>query len=174
MNPIDAALQALEKENDDLKQVIEKLKWDPAYDCFTRAGMEYIKWPEIAKDAVWVIVGDIDHMHELNAEHTHNGMDLRIKKSINSENFRESDFVACRIKSGDELGWVITKNPLRPPTDVAGMAHRLQESFASNGIQITLGVVRVMGQSFTENIDRAEALYELAKNEGRRGTINYE
>jgi len=164
----------LQKENDDLKRVIEQLKWDPAYGCYTRAGMEYIIWPEIAQDAVWMIVGDIDYMHELNAQYTHNGMDKRIKNSINSKNFRPSDYVACRIKSGDELGWVITESPERNLTDIAGMAKRLQESFASNGIQITLGVVRVVGRSFTENIDRAEALYELAKNEGRRGTINYE
>lgn len=163
---------ALLKENDDLKKVIEQLKWDAAYDCYTRAGMEYLVWPAIAEKAVWMIVGDIDYMHELNAEHTHNGMDGRIKSSI--KNMRSSDYAACRIKSGDELGWVVTESPERDETDIARMAKRLQESFALNGIQITLGVVRVVGHSFTENIDRAEALYERAKNEGRRGTINYE
>ena len=161
----------LMKQIDALTQVIEQLKWDHAYDCFTRTGMEYIKWPEIQKNAVWLIVGDIDYMHELNEQYTHNGMDERIKSSIQ---MRSTDYVACRIKSGDELGWVITDSPERDVTDPAGMAERLQQSFASNGIQITLGVVHVIGSSFKSNIDRAEALYEQAKLEGRRGTINYE
>ena len=163
--------KTLQQENAELKRVIEQLKWDPAYDCYTRAGMEYIKWPEIAAEAAWIIIGDIDYMHELNEKHTHNGMDARIKDSIK---MRSSDYATCRIKSGDELGWVITESPDRDATDPEGLAERLQESFASNGIQITLGVVRVIGSSFKENVDRAEALYEQAKADGRRGTINYE
>lgn len=95
---------------------------DEKYGCLTKAGIQnvYVYAPETS-----VIFLDIDGMHDLNKKYSYAGVDARIKASIA---VRESDTVAGRWMSGDEIVFIV------PTDDAEGLIARLQNSFAAQGL----------------------------------------
>ena len=153
----------------ELLDLVDALAWNDSFGCYTRPGFEKLIWPEIADQASWIIYFDIDNMHDLNSQHTHDGVDAMIKKSLA---MRETDYVAGQWKSGDEFVICITEDGSREEaSDPNLLCERLWANFLENGLPATFGITRVTSKNLIENVKSATAIVELAKKENRRGRI---
>lgn len=153
----------------ELSELVRSMAWNDNYDCYTRAGLEKIIWPQIAGRVRFVIFIDVDDMHNLNETNGYDRANEIIKKSLS---VRGSDYVAGQWFSGDEVAVFITDDPARVNSDPMEMCQRLMDSFRSNGASATFGVVAVTSTDLNLVIKPAFELVQLAKAENRRGTIN--
>ncbi len=121
-------------------ELFKEMAWNDEYGCYTRLGFQKLVWPRIAKDAKWIIYFDIDGMGELNAQHTHAGVNSMIKKSLA---IRASDYMTGQRYSGDEFMVVVTDNPERGEADPLQLAVRLKEALRDNGLSATFAIAPV-------------------------------
>jgi GGDEF domain-containing protein len=153
----------------ELEILVHALSWNDNYDCYTRAGLEKIIWPKIARRAKFVIFIDVDDMHSLNEQHGYDGVNDIIKMSLS---IRKSDYVAGQWFSGDEIAVFITDDPQRVNSDPVEMCQRLLEAFKKHGASATFGIAPVKSTHLETVIKPAFELVQRAKSENRRGTIN--
>lgn len=143
--------------------MLDTLAHDQTYGCFSRQGLELVAWPQIAKQARWVIFADIDGMHELNTMHGYSEVDKRIRKALNA---RAGDVAAIgRWYSGDEILWVISRG------DPEGMVKRLTAAFAKQGLSATFAIEPVTSKKLALNVNKAAARVQQAKKNNQRGAV---
>ena len=143
---------------------LEAAHTDKVYGCLTRVGLDRA-WERRANDNLEVVFGDLDHMHELNAELGYDEVDRRIRAALAGLRIRHTDLLAGRWYSGDELVFVLAG-------DACGFAQRLHQSFAEQGIGITIGYGGVLTPVLSDTVTHCSAKVQLAKSQGRRGSIN--
>ena len=157
-------------DKDELEKLVHSMAWNDGFGCYTRAGLEKMMWNEISSSVQYCVFMDIDDMHDLNERYGYDGVNERIKKSLM---LRSTDYVAGQWFSGDEIIVLITKNSGRDNSDVSKFCERLQSSFMENGVSITIGVSNVSSFDLMQVVKPGFDLVQLAKREGRRGTINF-
>jgi len=153
---------------DELINLARELAWNDEYGCYTRPGFRKMIWPSIAQEARWLIYFDIDGMGELNALHTHAGVNAMIKNSLS---IRGSDYLAGQRYSGDEFFVCVTDDPERGETDPIQLAVRLKEALRENGLSATFAIAPVISDDLMENLEPAVQLVEQAKDRNERGII---
>jgi hypothetical protein len=153
---------------DQLINLAKELAWNDEYGCYTRPGFRKMIWPSIAPQAKWIIYFDIDGMGELNAIHTHAGVNAMIKNSLS---IRGSDYLAGQRYSGDEFFVCVTDDPERGNTDPIQLAVRLKQSLRENGLSATFAIAPVISDDLMENLEPAVLFVEQAKERNERGMI---
>ncbi|MEE2659490.1 MAG: hypothetical protein VX733_13370 [Candidatus Latescibacterota bacterium] len=89
-----------DEEISSLREKVEELSWDSAYDMYTRPA--FIQFAQIMPRGKRIVTFiDLDHVHRLDQELGYTEVDRRIQAMF-SVNFRRSDIVA-RWYSGDEI-----------------------------------------------------------------------
>jgi hypothetical protein len=159
-----------EQSIEQLQALIKSLAWNDGYDCWTRQGFEKLIWPDIESKARWIIFFDIDDMHGLNREHSYEGMNAIIKKSLQ---LRGSDFMAGQWFSGDEFIVCITDGDNeRETSNPIEFAMRLSKIFNENGVPATFVIAPVTSSDLFTNVAPAHQLCQEAKAENNRGSIS--
>ena len=137
-------------------RLLESLARDQVYGCYSRQGLELVKWPKIASKAKYIIFADIDFVHKLNTELGYEEVDRRIRKSLQ---VRSSDVTAIgRWYSGDEIVWVISNG------DPEGMINRLTKNLAKHGLSAVFAFTPVTSRNLSENVKEASEQVRTAKN----------
>lgn len=135
--------------------LLKRMAMDDTYGCFSRQGLELVAWPEVAKQARWIIFADIDGMHDLNAKHGYAGVDKRIRKALK---VRSTDLAATgRWFSGDEIVWVISRG------DPKGMVERLKAAFAKQGLSATFAISKVTSKNLSVSVNKAAKQVQAMK-----------
>jgi FOG: GGDEF domain len=141
-------------------ELIHRLSWYPNYGCFNKGGFEYVKWPEIAHKAKWIIYFDVDGVHQINEQHgtyeTFNGMMREVLRQL-----RQTDIVAALYNSGDEFVLCLTeessagKDDRRTATNPHEVVKKLTEELAKQGLTAIFAVEPVKSILLDENIKPA-------------------
>lgn len=149
------------------QELIHKLSWNAGFGCHTRAGFEFVVWPEIAARARWLIYFDIDNMHALNEPFDcYDPVDAMIRQVLAA--VRASDYVGGQWKSGDEFLICICASDHRPEPDLVtaeGLVERLVYEFAKQGMSATYAIKPVLSMDLLENVSPVEAEVKRMKRE---------
>lgn len=163
-------IRELEERNQHLQEENHELSWNDGYGCYTRKGFEKTIWPMIKDQARWIIFFDVDHMHDLNAEHGYEGVNAIIKKSLA---MRGSDFMAGQWFSGDEFIVCITdEDSDRTKSDPVQFCLRLADVFRANGAPCTFVIAPVNSDDLLSIVAPAHQVCQKAKAHYQRGTIS--
>lgn len=142
---------ALQDEIKRLREENQLLKTHAPYGILTRAAFEIEK--RKVRNGQYVVFGDIDNMHGLNAQYGYEAVNQKIREALQ---IRETDLLAMGLWfSGDEIVFVIRG-------DVEGFCHRVRESFASHDMGITLAHAPILG-NIDVAIQDAAAVVQLRK-----------
>lgn len=140
---------------------IESLRTCPIFGVLTRSALEANPPCNGA-----VVFWDIDNMKLLNAQLGYEGLNVRIRAACDRIRSTDSLFRVARWFSGDEFVLFC------PAEDAVGAAERVQRLFEEQGISITLAIAEV-GQCWKGATVEASSSVQVAKEQGRRGSINY-
>lgn len=154
------------------EELIHKLAWYQNYGCFNRGGLEYVKWPEKAHKAKWIVYFDVDGVHEINEKHgTYDAFNGMIKDVLSK--FRRDDIFAALYNSGDEFVLCITEEPAgvgnerRQAIDPEKVVERLTEELARHGLSAIFAIEPVKSLLLDENIKPvADRVLEAKKARG--------
>lgn len=152
----------------ELEELVEKLKWNDELGCYTRQAFNHLIWPEIADETEWLILFDVDKMKSLNDRGGWDKTSAIIKDSIQ---MRSSDFVCGQLLSGDEFIVALAKNKERTETHPDAFCKRILANFQSHDASATFAYIRVRSSDLSENLSPLNDAVKDAKDSERRGTI---
>lgn len=163
------------KTPEEIQELVDLLAHDPIYGCWTRPALEFIVWPQVRARAKFLVMADLDWLHQLNDSVGEYEVNRRVREAMQ---VRDSDVAAAgRWFSGDELIWILC-DPLNDAGDGRGeinprkAAQRLQDAFGHFGLSATFGISRILSYDLGENVKPAHDEIKLAKTRNRRGSIN--
>lgn len=148
-----STVEQLQIELERLKTENALLKTHAPYGILTRAGFEIEK--RTLTNAQYVVFGDIDRMHELNAAHGYETVNQMIRSALR---LRSDDLLLTGLWfSGDEIVFVIQSDP-------EGFCERVRSSFVKQGMTITLAFEQIQhGDELNEAISKAARKVQEAK-----------
>jgi GGDEF domain-containing protein len=143
-----AALIALRAEILRLQTELEERDHDPAFGCLKREAIERRATPTSGHALVFI---DLDGVHAINARTgSYERVDSLVRAALADLACRDSDILAGRWQSGDELVFVV------PQTDADGFLVRLAEMFGAHELTFT-GAHTPMTGMFANDVKTAAA-----------------
>ncbi|MBW4661001.1 MAG: diguanylate cyclase [Drouetiella hepatica Uher 2000/2452] len=145
---------------------IQQLTVCPSYGCLTRQGVD-IEWKRRhdRPPKPSIVFFDIDGMKEANAKWGYAEVDRRISSVVSQ--IRSSELVTLgRYFSGDEFVIICSKS------EAYVTANRICKAFADQSMSATFAIAPCVSASLEECVRPAADAVQLAKLQGRRGTIN--
>jgi GGDEF domain-containing protein len=160
--PTLSKIKELEKMIRERDEIIARLSQDPSYGILSRQALEIdLEHLKLKRTGVFVVFGDIDHLHNFNAAIGHEEANRRIRSALH---FRETD-VRVHLKgkwySGDEIAIVAEGDP-------ESFCRRQKEAFIREGMSISLAWVPFTGK-IEKDVARAEAIVDKMKAERPEG-----
>ena len=156
--------EQLQERIEELERENAELKLNPAYNILTRPAL-VIEHRKIAKLAGehYVVMIDIDFLHELNEEHgSQEPVNAIIRRAFN---FRDDDLLLKgNYASGDEIAWIVRSNP-------DGFITRLSANLSANGLSATMTWERIENDDLLAACERAIQKVYAAKKANQRGTV---
>jgi len=151
-------------------EILQEYRTDRAYGCYTRNCLELEIWPVVAEQVRYVVFCDIDQMHTANDVYGYDAVDNKIRSAISN---RESDIVAARWYSGDELVFLILEGD-RMGNSVM-FVERIQARLFKEGLSATFGIVEMRAGEICDPqmaVGRAARLVQAAKKAGQISSIH--
>lgn len=146
-------VKALQDEIARLNEENRALKLHAPYGILTRAAFEMEK--RKLTNGQFVVFGDIDNMHGLNTQYGYEAVNQKIREALQ---VRSSDLLLNGLWfSGDEIVFIING-------DAQGFCKRVKESFAEQGMGITLAFAEVLNDMDLA-IQEAAAIVQSVKAE---------
>jgi len=147
------------------RRTIATLTTCPIYGCLTRQGVD-MEW-ERRRDRQpkpCIIFFDIDGMKEANTAWGYSEVNLRIAAVMSQ--IRSNELRSGRWFSGDEIVVIC------PESEAYQTADRIRMAFIEQEMGATFAIAPCISPSLEECVQPASDAVQLAKVEGRRGTIN--
>lgn len=146
-------IKELERQNRELRDVVDYLYFDRSYGILTRGAIE-LEIRHSKKELLkYLVYLDIDYLHEFNNKVGHDEANNRIRRALH---FRSSDLVICgRWYSGDEIVIIIDGDPL-------AFCARLGESFSREEMSATTAFVPFSGR-ILEDVKKAKKIVDEKK-----------
>jgi GGDEF domain-containing protein len=146
------AIEQLQDENAKLRAEVEQLRTHAPYGILTRAAFEMEK--RKFTDGQFVVFGDIDNMHQLNALYGYETVNAKIRTALR---VRSQDLLLTGLWfSGDEIVFIIQSDP-------EGFCNRLSNSFLVHKMSITLAHEQIVSGDVDQAIDHASRSMQAQK-----------